>query len=333
MTRSMRFQLGRLTAAAKALNGWSHFAPLQLSVDIGSRCTKVIESTLRDGRLEITKAISFDTPPEAVTNGTVRDAEAVGLALRHNLRVAGIGTARATTCLPGPAAVLKRFKLPLADAASLEAMVRAEVDNLASFGSDSLEVDYQVSEALTEGMLDVLVAAARKETINGYVAALKAAELVPQAVGVDSLALANLIDAAYGVDPSRTVTFVHVGAEFCVLGIRSHGIWVFTGSIVTGTGRAPLSEPAAVAAEIVDAIGRALRFYWPESAGDRFDEIILSGGGAHTPRLETLLSERLGRSVRLVQSLRPGQGRPADVHDASLFAIATGLAIRSLEES
>jgi Tfp pilus assembly PilM family ATPase len=339
MTRSMRFQLGQITSrAAKAFGEWWRFGKRRLSIDIGSRCTKVIEFTARDGRLEIIKAISFDTPPDAVANSAVRDAGAVGHALRRNLRTARIGTASATTCLSGPAAVLKRFKLPLADAGSLEAMIRTEVDALASFGSDALEVDYQVSEALAEGMLDVLVAAARKETIDGYVAALRAAELVPQAVSVDSLALANLIDAAYGADPSRTVAFVHVGAELCVLGIRSHGIWVFTGSIVAGTGRAvrsleTVAGPGAAPEEIVDAIDRALRFYWPESAGDRFDEIVLSGGGAHAPRLEALLTARLGRSVKPVQSLSRGEGRQADTHDASLFAVAAGLAVGSLEAS
>lgn len=306
----------------RALDIWRPGATAaHLSVDFGSSCIKAVESVARAGRLGVLNAICFETPPESVSNGVVRDGPVVGAALRRNLQKAGIKTAQATTCIPGSAAVVKRLTLPLADAARLEGIVCTEIESLASFGSDSLLVDYQVTEGAADETLDVLVAAARQETVGAYANAMKAADLRLRAIDIDSLALANLVDAAYGVDPSRTLAFVHVGAELCAFGIRSHGAWVMSGSVGVGARR-------VVPSYLVEEIDGALRFHWPASAADRFDEILLSGGGAGTPQLAGSLAERWGRPVRIIELNRvvaePG------ACDAALFAVATGLAVRWL---
>jgi Tfp pilus assembly PilM family ATPase len=163
---------------------------------------------------------------------------------------------------------------------------------------------------------------------------LNAAGLRSQVVDIDSLAVANLIDARYGVDASRTLGVVHVGAEFCALAIRSHGMWVFTGSVGVGTDRSARlggsAERSSGQAEIVQEVDGALRFYWPESAGDRFDEILLSGGGARMPQVAASLAERAGCPVSVIQSLDAGS--QGEAYDAALFAVATGLALREAVE-
>lgn len=344
---------GFLSGARRALGRWSRQlrafrpAPSRLSIDIGSRQIKVIESEVRSGRLEIKKAICFDTPAASVVNYAVRDAEAIGALLRENLLAARIRATSATTCVPGAAAVLKRFKLPLSEAERLSRTVRAEVESLPLFGSDSLCIDYQVCEAADEESLDVLVAAARSETVQGYVDALAAAGVPPDAVDIDSLALANMIDTNHGVDPSRTIAFVHVGAELCALGIQSHASWVFTGNVGVGAdsdgpmsvqdGRCP-QAPTPLQPRLVDVareVDRALRFYWPESAGDRVDEILLSGGGAQIPELSELLSNRAGCVVRparpFLHASVAADTREQLLPRAAVFSVAAGLAVRTLE--
>ena len=304
---------------------------IRLSVDIGSRHIKVIESERRGADIWISKALCFETPAGAVTNQVVSDVDAVANAVRRALETAGVTATRALTCIPGPSAMIKRGRLPLGEAERLDAFVRNEIENLTSCGAEALRVDHQVSEIHLEEALEVLVVAARPETVNTYVEALERAGLGVEVVDVDYLALENMFAANHEAEASRTIALVHLGARFCALTIQSHGSWRVSGNVAVGTDAAAAGD--AVAMEI----DRALRFYWPASAGDRIDEVVLSGGGAALLSIDRQLAARIGCSVRYAEPFnRMKFASPVAREDIcrspASFAIAAGLAVRSLEE-
>jgi type IV pilus assembly protein PilM len=330
----------------------------RLGIDIGSSQIKVVVAFVYEGRIFVEHALCFGTPEGAVAGYVVQDTAAVAAAIRSALDVAGVSERATVACVPAPAAMIKRFNLSMAETDDIESVVHAEVENLSPVGSDSLCVDYQVLERADEAGLEVLVAAARSEVVCSYVRVVEAAGLVAEAVDVDSLALTNMFATSCRLEAARTVALIHVGARFSLVIIHSHGRPAVTGDVPVGTAchadeggdvvecrltpdfdpEAPTPAPSAphwrdhAAAEI----DSALRFYWPASAGDRLDEILLSGGAAWEPEFLQSLSERTGVQVRSVDPFHQMKRR-FERHDrdgsvcAAQFGVATGLALHALE--
>lgn len=330
----------------------------RLGIDIGSSQIKVVVAFVYEGRIFVEHALCFGTPQGAVAGYVVQDTDAVAAAIRSALDVAGVSERATVACVPAPAAMIKRFNLSMAATDDIESVVHAEVDNLSPVGStDSLFVDYQVLERADEDGLEVLVAAARSEVVCSYVRVVEAAGLVAEAVDVDSLALTNMFALSCRLEAARTVALIHVGARFSLVIIYSHGRPAVTGDVPVGTACHadqggdvaecrlapdfdPEAAPSASAPHWRDhaaaEIDRALRFYWPASAGDRLDEILLSGGAVWEPEFLQSLSERTGVQVRSVDPFHQMKRRfERHARDGSVcaaqFAVATGLALHALE--
>lgn len=311
----------------------------RLGIDIGSKQIKVVESVARNGQLWMRSALCFDTPPQAVSAYAVHHIDTVARAIRAHLDRTQTASSRAIASIPGPSAMVKRFNIASAQAERLDAVIRAEVENLAPAASDSLCVDYQVSERIDEDGLEVIVVAARSELVESYACTLEHAGLVLEAVDVDCLALANMFEANHGREMSRTIALVHVGARFSSITIYHHGRPALSGDAPAGTFAAGESEDSGEAPwadRVALEIERALRFYWPTSAGDRIDEIFVSGGAAREPRFLEALVRCTGCRATTAD---PFACMRQDVEGAlevglhsAQFAVAVGLAVRSLEE-
>jgi type IV pilus assembly protein PilM len=330
----------------------------RLGIDIGSSQIKIVAAFAYEGRVFVEQALCFDTPPGAVDGYVVQDTVAVADAVRAALDASGVTEKTAVTCVPAPAAMIKRFNLSMADADDLESAVRAEVDNLSPAGSDSLCVDYQVLERADDDGIEVVVAAARAEVARSYARVLENADLIPAAVGVDSLALMNMFEASCPLEAARTVALVHVGARFSLLVVHHHGRPAIAGDVPVGTasqaneplGRLDPEAPVDFEERVSSAakpdwydrvaveIERALRFYWPTSAGDRLDEILVSGGAAWEQDFLELLSRRTGVSVCSVDPFRRMKRRferrlRGRSVCAAQFGVAAGLGLHATELS
>jgi type IV pilus assembly protein PilM len=304
-----------------------------LGIDIGSEYVKVVECRAQPSHLDVRTALCFHTPSNSVSGHAVQDIDAVAQAVRANLDRAHVRSGRAIAAIPGQSAMVKRFDIGAADIARLDELVRSEVENLVPAASGTLCVDYQVHERPDEEGIEVIVVTARSELVADYARILERAGLAPEAIDVDCLALANLFEANCGFGTSSTVAQVHVGARFASLIIHSHGRTMFAGDVPAGTegmrgGRHRDGE--GFAAEVAAEIDRSLRFYWPLSAGDRIDEILLTGGAAREQPFVEALAACTGCGVRVVDPF--ACMRQDGLSDAeggrAQFAIAAGLAAR-----
>lgn len=324
--KTARRILPRLKAGARA-------RPL-LGVDIGSRQIKLVECLWCDGEIHLRGLACRPTPPGAVQGCAVADARAVGGAIRAVLGQGQVSTSHGAVAIPAPSAMVKRLSISAAEIERVADIVRTEIATLMLAGPGSLCTDYQVRERVDEDGLEVILVAARAEIVRGYAEALEQAGLVPEVVDVDGLALANLFEMSHAQEASRTVALVHVGARFTSIVIHSHGQPVAMGDVPAGIGE-PDGGRGQRAEDLAIEIERALRLYWPVSAGDRVDEIMISGGGA--------ADEGLIGAVERHSGLRASRFNPfagmrctaervgAEPRDAR-FAVAAGLAVRPLVE-
>src|SRR5258706_7705888 len=101
-------------------------------------------------------------------------------------------TADTIVCgLPGSSTVTRFLRLPFTDQRKIDQIVPFEVGEQLPFDLDEVVLDHQVV-ATEEGAADVLVAAVRKTDLNELLDALKAVQVDPRIVVLDSVAYLTL---------------------------------------------------------------------------------------------------------------------------------------------
>ncbi|TMB18779.1 MAG: type IV pilus assembly protein PilM, partial [Deltaproteobacteria bacterium] len=212
--------------------------------------------------------------------------------------------------------------------------------------------------------MEVLVVAVKKEIINSYTEAIRAADLEPVLVDVDYFALENMFELNYDAPEGHPVGLVNIGARYSSINILKQGRSTFTGDVPVGgaeygealvrqfglspadaeqvkMGRpaggvdAATAEPiiGSVTEFIVEEIQRALSFFWTAATDEPLGGIILSGGTARMPGLSAQLTQRLGCAVEVANPFRRLQvERSVDrgLIEASghALAVTVGLATR-----
>lgn len=336
-----------------------------LSLDIGSSSVKMLEVRGNGSAMRILNAGIAPLPFNAIQGNVVQDVASVTQAIRTLLDAQRIKATEVIAAVPGPAVIIKRATFPMQDPAELEETILFEAGNFIPESLDNVNLDYQTLDfdpSATD--VDVLLVAVRKDVINGYVAAISDAGLVPVVVDVDYFALENMFEANYTLEPEEVVALINIGARYSSINIMKGERSAFTGDVPVG-GRhftdmlaqelgisyeqaetlkltGPTEESArekvqsiiATASEqLLDEIQRALSFFWTGSADEHVSTVYLSGGSAQLPGLAPALSERLQIPVEVSDPFRLlTMGRHADEHfirqHASALAVSVGLATR-----
>src|SRR5262249_59572975 len=171
---------------------------------------------------------------------------------------------------------------------------RAEAGHVIPDSVDNVNLDYQVMDWIEDGnKMEVLVVTVKREIINSYTEAIRAAELEPVLVDVDYFALENMFELNYDLPEGHPIGLVNIGARYSSINILKHGRSTFTGDVPVGgaeysdalvrqlgvspadadaikTGRHPRNidmsavEPVlgSVTEFIVEGIQRSLSFFW-----------------------------------------------------------------------
>jgi type IV pilus assembly protein PilM len=215
--------------------------------------------------------------------------------------------------------------------------------------------------------MDVLLVAVKKEIVNSFTDAIEAAGLTPAIVDVDYFAMESMYETNY--EPQATgevIGLIHIGARYTSINVLSNGISTFTGDLPVGgeeftdtlrratqlsaeaaetfkvTGLVegkkalqlePLLRPAAES--LAEDVQRTLSLYGAIASEEGIRNIYVSGGGAKVAGLTSVMEERLGVPVQVVEPFRNFRiGRNVEKTSltdlAPLLGVAAGLAIRRL---
>ena len=247
------------------------------------------------------------------------------------------------TAVPGPAVIVKKVVLPAQTGTAIDSAVLAEAQQLIPDSLDNVNLDYQVIDWIEDGnKMEVLVVAVKRDIINSYTAAIRAAGLDPAVVDVDYFALENMFELNYDTSEGGSVALVNIGARYSSINILKDGRSTFTGDVPVGgaeftdalvrqlgvspsdadalkRGRgaaniAPAdTEPilGSVTEFIVEEVQRALSFFWTAATDEPLGAVLLSGGPARMPGLSAQLKERLDCEGRGRRSVPSHDGRPS----------------------
>lgn len=346
-----------------------------LGIDISSTAIKLIElsqavgSTTALYRVE-TFAIE-PLPTNAVVEKKIADAEAVGQCIQRAVQRAGTKTKRAAVAVSGSAVITKVISMSasLSDA-EMENQIQLEADQYIPYPLEEVNIDFDVlgpSQASSD-MVDVLLAASRRENVDDRVTALEIAGLTVAVVDVEAYAMENacsLILGGHGEGHSeQTVAVADVGASTTTLHVVHEGQVVYTREQNFGgqqlidevQRRYGLTREVATqkildgdVAENYDTevlspfkealaqqISRALQFFYSGSTFSRVDQVILAGGAASIRKIDELVEERLSLPTMVANpftqmSLSPRVKAQELMREAPGMMVAVGLALRGFD--
>ena len=335
-----------------------------LVVDIGSSSVKLAGVEHSTSGPRISSLGMAPLPPTVIQSNVIQDEAPVVDAIRKLRAELGIQADQVITAVPGPAVIVKKVVLPAQTGSAIDSAVLAEASHLIPDSLDNVNLDYQVIDWIDAGnKMEVLVVAVKREIINSYAEAIRAADLDPVIVDVDYFALENMFELNYEASDGQPVALVNIGARYSSINILKDGRSTFTGDVPVGgaeytdalsrqlgispeqaegvkTGQrggvdAATVEPVlgSVTEFIVEEIQRALSFFWTAATDEPLGGIVLSGGSARMPGLADQLTQRLHCGVEVANPFRRvtierGADRKMIETNGPALAVTVGLATR-----
>lgn len=330
------------------------------AVDIGSTGIKVIELDLAHSKPKLTTHVIGGLAGEIFSSNSITQGQKVADRLSGLLDGIELGDKRAVVGIPAPAVFTKRIKIPAVAPKDLRDHISLEAGNFIPHNINAVKLDYHVVGEAEKNQIEVLVVAAKNETVDSFSDALGLAGINVGIVDIDLFALQNMFEINYPEYIDQNVALINIGARYSAVNICSKGETLFTGDISIGgrsiteslaeqlgvsfdeaeklklSGSSDAKSALALPVELAAGeINRQLSFFWNATGSEEgIDLVGLVGGGALTPGLRAAIAERTGIETIVLDPYKEisldgsDHGANKDTHPA-LFGIAVGLALRS----
>jgi len=341
-----------------------------LGLDISSTSVKLLELSRHGDSYRVECYAVKALPPNAVVEKNITDIEAVAEVVQYLAKQVKSKVKDAAVAVAGSAVITKVIEMPsgLSDDA-METQIALEADQYIPYPLEEVAIDFEVqgvSERNPE-MMDVLLAACRRENVDLRADVLTAAELLPRVVDVEAYTMErafSLIIEQLEEQDDQVVAVIDIGATMTTLSVLSNGRTIYTREQLFGgkqlteeiqrryglsteeaglakkQGGLPDDYEIEVLAPFKDAVvqqvTRSLQFFFSSSQYNDVDHIVLAGGVAAMEGLAGIIEEKLGTATTVANpfanmSVSPKVNAVALANDAPSLMIATGLAMRSFD--
>lgn len=353
------------------MSWFNHKQNAVLSIDISTAAVKLLELSRLGARYRVESYAVAPLPKDAVIDKNITNINAIADTITVALKQSGTKLKQATVAVAGSAVMTKIITMDasLTDS-EMEEQILLEADQYVPYSLDEVNFDFEVQRINENNpeMVDVLLAASRKENVDNRVEALLKAGLKTRIVDVEAFAMENafslLSDQFADSTEDQTVAILDIGAMMTTLNVLHNARSVYTRE--QGFGGKQLTEeiqrryglsyeeaglakrhgglPDNYTTDVLDPfkramvqqIQRSLQFFVSSSANRGIDRIILAGGCASIQGIEQLVEKSLGVPVYVanpfVNMTLSHKVKPQALsNDAPAMMIACGLALRSFD--
>jgi type IV pilus assembly protein PilM len=301
-----------------------------IGLDITTSSVKLIELTESGRSFRVESYAAEPTPPNAINEKTIVDADAVGEAIRRAIKRSGSKAKEVAIAISGDAAITKVIQMPAnLTGNELEGQVELQADQYIPFPMEEVSFDFEVigPSERDPDMVDVLLVATRTENVEQRQVAVEAAGLIPRVVDVEAFAVENACQllthqmADGGID--KLIAIVDFGASTTTFSVLQDLKVVYTRDFAFGgqqlteeimrtyglsledAGRAKKEGglPSNYQPEVLDAfiddmsqqVNRSLQFFLASGSGrEQPDQILVCGGCANIPGVADVIGSRVG---------------------------------------
>jgi type IV pilus assembly protein PilM len=342
-----------------------------LGIDISTASVKLLELSQDGGRYKVESYAVVPLPQDAVIDKNIANIELIGNAIKSVVKQSGTRSKQACVAVAGSSVMTKVIVMPASFSdAEMEEQIMVEADQYIPYSLDEVNLDFEIQGPTKNNpeMVDVLLAACRRENIEDRVAALSYAGLKAAIVDVEAFAIENaatiLSDQLSGAIENKTVAIADIGATMTTLNILYEGRTVYTRE--QGFGGKQLTEEiqrryglsyeeAGLAKKhgglpdnydtdvlepfknaMLQQIARSLQFFVSSSANRGIDAMVLAGGCSSIPGLYKLVERDLGIPAYIanpfINMSLSSRVKPQSLrNDSPAMMIACGLALRSFD--
>jgi type IV pilus assembly protein PilM len=204
-------------------------------VDIGSHAVKICQLQKAGKGYKLLAVGSAALPPGAVDDGMLQEPEAVGKAISSLLKNLKIKSKKIGISISGYSVIVKKINLEAMEDDALAEYIKAEAEQYIPFDIKDIYLDFQKLPSRREGSgrCDVMLVAAKKEVIDGYLDMLQGLKLKTVLIDVDGFALENIWETT--AEQVENVALVDIGASKMNINIISEGVSVLARDIVVGS--------------------------------------------------------------------------------------------------
>lgn len=338
-----------------------------LGIDISSTSIKILQLTAVGNSYRLENYVIRSLPANSVVEKNISDIDAVGDVIGAAVSILKPSVKDAAVAVAGSAVITKTIEMNAALTDSeMENQIVVEADQYIPYPLDEVSIDFErqsLSERNPE-LVEVLLAACRRENVDSRVTALELGGLTAKVVDIEAYAIERaytLLAEQIGSDDEQTVAIVDIGSMMTTLNVILQGKTIYTREQMFG-GNA-LSEEvqrrfglSAVEAEtamkrgglpeeyefeilapfketVVQQVSQTLQFFFSSSHYNEVDHILLAGGVAAIDGLADLVQESLSTPVSIAnpfEGLQVGSKVNETMlkNDAPSLLIACGLAMR-----
>ena len=345
--------------------------PALLGIDISSAAVKLLELSRNGSRYVVENYMVAPLPQDVVVDKDITNIDAIGEAIKRACTQSNTKLKHAAVAVAGSSVITKVITLSaeLSDD-ELEAQIELEAEQYIPYSLEEVALDFEVQgiNEKNSDLVDVLLAASRRENIEDRVAALEIADLKAKVVDIEAYAMEGafplILDQLPNEGQGQTIAVADVGASMTTLNILQDNKIIYTRE--QGFGGKQLTEeiqrryglsheeaglakkhgglPDNYDSEVLDPfrqamvqqIGRSLQFFLSSGSHRGADCIVLAGGCASVTGIDRMVEESLGAPTTIanpfVNMTLSGKVKPQSLsNDAPAMMIACGLALRSFD--
>ena len=342
-----------------------------LGIDISTAAIKILELSRTGVRYRVESYAVAPLPQDAVVDKAITDTDIIAEAIKVAIKQAGTKTKNACVAVAGSSVMTKVITMPASlSEDEMEEQILVEADQYVPYALDEVNLDFEVQgvNETNPEMVNVLLAASRRENVEDRIEALEKAALKASIVDVEAFAMENAFSVLSdllpeGVD-NQTIASVDIGATMSTLNVIHNSRTVYTRE--QGFGGKQLTEEiqrryglsyeeAGLAKKhgglpdnyitdvldpfkkaVVQQISRSLQFFESSSVNKSVNSIVLAGGCASIAGLDKIVEEDLGIPTYIanpfINMALSNKVKPQNLsNDAPSMMIACGLALRSFD--
>jgi type IV pilus assembly protein PilM len=229
------------------------------------------------------------------------------------------------TSFPSHRVLFRTTEMPFSQLDKIEATIRFEAESIMAVPLDDMIVDFAVLEQRPTGST-VLVSCVQEALVTEYIVAVQAADITPDTIDIDALALARLMEE---LKEERSIALLDIGAEKAAVAVYQKGGLRFIRSIpMEHEAKATLKKLKPSLDEVMLSVNA-----YQGTSGSIVEEVRLIGGGSRIKGVAEYLAKGIGRPI----SSPDWMGRfpcniPVSEEMNLVGGAALGLALRGLRQ-
>ncbi|WP_111978677.1 pilus assembly protein PilM [Algibacillus agarilyticus] len=340
-----------------------------VGIDIGSYAVKAVLLEQEGEHIRLLQVVQEPIPKGVMNEREIQDIEALGNVIAKIRKSIPKTVKLAAAAVSGSTVITKTIYMDvnLTDD-EMETQIEIEADSLIPYPLEEVSLDFErlgVNES-DPSKVNVLLSAARTDSVQARVGALEAANFTAKLIDVESYALSRSAELIYGQLPddatSKRVGLVDMGANMTLMTVLEDGEAIYTRDQAFGgeqytknivnyynktfeeaelakkTGDLPPNYTFEVLAPfqtaVIQQIRRAIQMFLTSSGHDKLDYLVLSGGASMLEGMKQVIEDELGIYCVIANpftdmEINAKVDPQLTDNQASAFMIAAGLALRS----